>query len=242
MRRFYTDAKNLNGEKLTFSAEESSHISRVLRFEKGDEIIVCCGDGNDYRCVLTEIGKNCEAKIITFDKNLSEPQTELVLFQSIIKNEKMDYAIQKATEIGVSRIVPFSSERTVVRVENKATKKAEHWQKIAIEACKQCGRAKFPIVDEPCSFNEAIKKLNAYEQKIIAYEDEKTQSIAQTIKKASSCAYVIGPEGGFSKKEHDELVASGAQSVSLGKRILRAETAAVVCGAVILCLMGEMDV
>ena len=242
MRRFYTDAKNLNGEFLTFSPEESSHISRVLRLETGEEIIVCCGDGIDYSCVLTECGKICKAKIVNSCKNLSEPQRELVLFQSIIKNEKMDYAIQKATEIGVSRIIPFTSERTVVRVENKEKQKKEHWQKIAIEACKQCGRAKFPKVDEPCLFDDALKKLKEFEQKIIAYEDEKTQSIAQVIKKSASCAYVIGPEGGFSKKEHDDLVLAGAQSVSLGKRILRAETAAVVCGAVILCLMGEMDV
>lgn len=242
MRRFYTDFKNLSGDRLTFSPEESNHISRVLRLEAGEEIIVCAGNGIDYICQLTECGKACSAKIVSEQKNLSETDCELVLFQSIIKNEKMDYAVQKATEIGISRIVPFTSERTVVRIDGKARQKAEHWQKIAIEACKQCGRAKFPIVEEPCSFKEAIDKLNSYEQKIIAYEDEKTQSISSAVTKTSSCAYIIGPEGGFAEKEHKMLILSGAKSVSLGKRILRAETAAIVCGTLILSLMGELDV
>lgn len=242
MRRFYTDAKNINGDFVTFSPEESNHISRVLRLEAGDKIIACCGDGFDLECTLTAISKQCIAKVERVKKNNSEPQVELVLFQSIIKNEKMDYAIQKATEIGISRIVPFASERTVVKVDNKAKAKTEHWQKVAQEACKQCGRAKFPLIDQPCSFAEAIEKLKQFHQKIIAYEDEKTQSIDKAIKKTKTCAYVIGPEGGFSQAEHKALIDSGAQSVSLGKRILRAETAAVVCGAVILCLMGEMNV
>lgn len=242
MRRFYIDKGNICDNLITFSQEESQHISKVLRLELGENVIVSSGDGIDLECVLTSVSKPCTAKIISKKENPNEPKVQLVLFQSVIKNEKMDYAIQKATEIGISQIVPVLTERTVVKVDNKAKQKQEHWQKIAIEACKQCGRAKVPKVLEPMKFSAALKLFEKFQQKIIAYEDEHTLSISESVETTRECAYFIGPEGGFTDEEHDALVDSGAKSVSLGKRILRAETAAVVCGAVILCLMGEMNV
>ncbi len=244
MRRFLCSKENISDGHIIFDRDESAHISRVLRLEAGEHIIVSCGDGTDFECVLERTGEGCCAEIISSCKNENEPSAQIVLFQSVIKNEKMDFAVQKATELGITRIVPVIAERTVVRIEDpkKEAKKQERRQKIAFEACKQCERACVPTVEKAMSFKDAIVEFSKYEQKIVAYEDEKTVSITQAIKKSKNIAYFIGPEGGITDAEYDMLKHAGAVSVSLGKRILRAETAAVACGAVILALMGEMDV
>ena len=242
MRRFYTESSNITGNTVNFSKEESAHISKVLRLEKGREIIVCTGDGIDLFCRLENVGEHCSALILSLQRNQSEISGELVLFQSVIKNEKMDIIIQKAAEIGVTKIVPVLTERTVVKTDNKTEQKRLRWERIAIEACKQCGRAKFPEIEDILDFNNAIEKFKKYDTKVIAYENEKTISITQVAFSGKRCAYFIGPEGGFADWECSAAIEAGAQSVSLGKRILRAETAAIVTGAALLMLMGEMNV
>lgn len=243
MRRFYCEKENIYGNRIVFGKEEANHIRRVLRLQCGEKIIVCTGDGNDMICNLLDT-EECCAEIEEIKQNENEIKCKLVLFQGIIKNEKMDYALQKAAEIGVTEIVPVICERTVVKVENTkdAEKKRERWQKIVREACKQCGRSKVPEVLAPMPFESAIKIIGELETKITAYEEEKTQNITTAVKKSDSIGYFIGPEGGISEKEFKKLTEIGAVSVSLGKRILRAETASVVCGAVILALVGEMNV
>ncbi len=244
MRRFLCSKESISDGHIFFDRDESAHMSRVLRLEAGEHIIVSCGDGIDMECAIERVGEACCAKIISSQKNANEPDINIALFQAVIKNEKMDYAVQKATELGITRIYPVIAERTVVKIEDakKETKKQERWQKIAYEACKQCERACVPTVEKAMSFKDAMIEFEKYELKIAAYEDEKTVSITQAVKKAESVAYFIGPEGGITDTEHKMLENAGAVSVSLGKRILRAETAAVACGAVILALMGEMNV
>ncbi len=244
MRRFYCTSENVTESTVLFDRDESKHIARVLRMEAGDEIIVSTGDGLDRYATLTVVGDECEAEIKSIIKNENEPSAEIILFQSVIKNEKMDILIQKVTELGITKIVPVITERTVVKFEDdkKEKKKQERWQKIALEACKQCGRSRVPEVLSAMSFSEALKLFGEAEEKIVAYEEEKTVSIVSAIKKAKSIGYFIGPEGGITENEHKRLKEAGAISVSLGKRILRAETAAIVTGGVVLALMGEMDV
>ena len=244
MRRFYCSNENIIDGNVYFDREESKHISRVLRLTEGEEIIVSTGDGMDRYCTLIQAGDEAVAKVNGITKNLNEPESEIILFQSVIKNEKMDLLIQKVTELGITKIVPVITERTVVKIEDskKEIKKQERWQKIALEACKQCGRSRVPEVLPAQSFKNALKLFGECEQKIVAYEEEKTVSIVNAINKAKSIGYFIGAEGGITEEEHKQLKEKGAISVSLGKRILRAETAAIVTGGIILALNGEMDV
>lgn len=244
MRRFYCSKENIIDDIVYFDREESKHICRVLRLEKGEDIIVSTGDGMDRYCTLTETGEQVKAKVNKTLKNENEPQSEIILFQSVIKNEKMDLLIQKVTELGITKIVPVITERTVVKIEDnkKEIKKQERWQKIALEACKQCGRSRVPEVLPAQTFKNALNLFEKCEQKIVAYEEEKTVSIVNAIQKSTSIGYFIGAEGGITKEEHTKLKEKGAISVSLGKRILRAETAAIVAGGIILALNGEMNV
>lgn len=243
MRRFWCEKENISDGKVHFQKEEAAHIKKVLRMQAGDKMIVSSGDGEDILCRLLD-GPDCIAEIEETKQNENEPKCELVLFQGIIKNEKMDYAVQKAAEIGVSRIVPVLCGRTVVKIESEKDRKnkQERWQRIAREACKQCGRSRVPQVDEPTAFSDAVKIFSHYETKLVAFEEEKTKSISDAVGKCASVGYFIGPEGGIEKEEHALLIKNGGVSVSLGKRILRAETAAVVCGTVILAFLGELDI
>ncbi len=244
MRRFYCFNENIIDDTVYFDKEESKHIGRVLRLEKGENIIVSTGDGMDRYCTLIQVGEQAVAKVNETLKNENEPQSEIILFQSVIKNEKMDLLIQKVTELGITKIVPVITERTVVKIEDskKEIKKQERWQKIVLEACKQCGRSRVPKVLPAQSFENALKIFEKCDQKIVAYEEEKTESIVNVIKKSKSIGYFIGAEGGITKEEHQKLKEKGAISVSLGKRILRAETAAIVTGGIILALNGDMNV
>ena len=169
---------------------------------------------------------------------------EATLMQSIYKNEKMDFLVQKVSELGITKIVPVITERTVVKIVDakKEEKKQERWQKIALEACKQCGRSRIPEITKAVKLKEAQKYFSACDEKLVCYEEEKTQSIVKTVNKAKCLGYFIGPEGGITEDEHKYLKEQGFVSVSLGKRILRAETAAIATGAIVLALMGEMDV
>jgi len=244
MRRFYCDKDNIKENTVYFDRDESKHISKVLRLEVGEEIIVSAGDGIDRYCTLTFSGEECTADIIKSIPNENEPSAEIILFQSVIKNEKMDFLVQKVSELGITKIVPVITERTVVKIEDpkKEEKKQERWQKIALEACKQCGRSRIPVVTKALKLKDAIQFFDDCDEKIVCYEEEKTQSITRTVKKAKCLGYFIGPEGGITAEEYKFLKEQGFVSVSLGKRILRAETAAICAGAVVLALMGEMDV
>ena len=244
MRRFYCQSENIKENTVYFDRDESKHIAKVLRLEKGEEIIVSTGDGMDNYCVLASTGEECTAIINKTVKNENEPDAEIILFQSVIKNEKMDFLVQKVSELGITKIVPIITERTVVKIEDakKEEKKQERWQKIALEACKQCGRSRIPEVLKAIKLKDAKKLFDACSEKIVCYEEEKTQSITETIKKTECLGYFIGPEGGITEDEHKFLKEQGFVSVSLGKRILRAETAAIATGAVVLALMGEMNV
>ena len=244
MRRFYCSNENIKENTVYFDRDESKHISKVLRLEKGEDIIVSTGNGMDNFCTLISSGEECCAVINKTVKNENEPDAEIILFQSVIKNEKMDFLVQKVSELGITKIVPVITERTVVKIEDskKEDKKQERWQKIALEACKQCGRSRIPEVLKAVKLKDAKNLFELCDDKIVCYEEEKTRSITETIKKTKCLGYFIGPEGGITEDEHKFLKEQGFISVSLGKRILRAETAAIATGAVALALMGEMNV
>lgn len=223
-RRFIIDKNIEIGENFEVLGEESKHIM-VLRHKVGDKIFI-----NDKICEIKEITKqsvSCVAIDQAEEKGV--PNTKITLFQALLKSDKMEYVIQKSVEIGVYKVEPFVSKNVVVKLDEKdKIKKVERWNKISLEASKQCGRSDIVNIEPVNSFSEMLDKLNGFDLVIIAYENE-TNSLKDIIRESfgvKNIAIIIGAEGGFEKSEVEEVLKKGKSvSVSLGDRILRAETA-----------------
>lgn len=225
-RRFIIEKVLTDNEIFNIEGKEANHIF-VLRNKKGDSIQV-----NDKICEIIEITKKeiC-CKVIKDAEVKGIPQVNVTLFQALLKSDKMEYVVQKAVELGAKEIVPFISENVIVKLDEKdMLKKTERWNKISVEASKQCGRSDEVNVKNICGFKDIIERLNRFDVAIIAYEKEK-EGLKEAIKGSldkKNIAIIIGAEGGFEKREVDELLKlSNIKSVSLGERILRAETASV---------------
>lgn len=237
MPKFFTAADCISDKKLKITGEDVAHISKVLRMSVGDFIIVCDGNGNDYDAEITSITKTeVTADIVRRYLCESEPSVKVTLFQALPKQGKMEYIIQKTTELGVNKIVPVYTQRCVV----KPTDKSLRWAKVAQSAAKQCGRGIIPEVTPVISFDDAINLMSGYDCAIMPYECEEKVHLKEIIKdrKYESIAIFIGPEGGFELAETEKAVSAGIRTVSLGKRILRTETAA---SAVLPVIMYEYD-
>lgn len=228
MYRFFCDT---DGETVRVTGEDAHHISNVLRMEKGEQIIACCGDGLDYIAEITNIAKDCvTANVIKTEPSKGESNIKITLFQGLPKGEKFDTVIQKSVELGVFEIVPIMLKRCVVKIDSKKkSAKTERWNKITLSAAKQCGRGIVPQVKEPLDIKEAALLMKNFDLVIVAYEEEKETTLKDVL---TSCgdvkniAVVIGPEGGIEKEELNYLVeTANGKSVTLGERILRTETA-----------------
>ena len=234
MNRFYILPEFISGNTIMITGGDVNHIKNVLRLKSEDELICFDGKGMEYLCSITSIEKDMvKTGIISSKKADTEPSVKITLAQGLPKSSKMDYIIQKTVELGVHKIIPVSTERTIAKGE-----KLERWRKIAKEASEQCGRAIIPEVSPVLNFNEFLvpapslsRGISTYfDLKLIPWENEKQISLKTILKEhpaANSIALLIGPEGGFSKQEIKEAVDQGFKPVSLGKRILRTETAAV---------------
>ncbi len=237
MPKFFTKPDYIYGNELKIVGEDVSHISKVLRMSVGGNIIVCDGEGNDYDAVISSISKTEVVAEITGKYVCdAEPCVEVTLYQALPKQGKMEYIIQKNTELGVSKIVPVYTKRCVV----KPSDKTERWQKVAEAAAKQSGRGIIPAVVPAISFAEAIEQMKGFDLAIMPYECEEENGLKSVLQ---SCEYknisiFIGPEGGFDLKEVDSAIKAGVRTVTLGKRILRTETAA---SAVLPIIMYEND-
>lgn len=244
MPKFFTARENIKDTKLIIDSEDANHIKKVLRIGVGDEITVCDGAGVDYTVRISDIGKSAiECDILSKTKCDTEPSIKITLYQGLPKAAKMDYIIQKNTELGITKIVPAKLSRCVVKLDGKATedKKCERWQKIANEAAKQSGRGVVPEIGNPMTIDEIINDVKNYDLVFIPYEcEEEThlKDIVENTKDAKTISFIIGPEGGFDTAEIDKFKASGIKTITLGKRILRTETAA---EAVVSMLMYAYD-
>ena len=246
MRRFFTEPQNISGDKAAIY-EDSRHISQVLRMSPGDEILIFDGTGKEYKARLTDIQKSvCYAEIFEECISLSEPKTVITLFQGLPKSGKMETIVQKAVELGVSRIVPVEMERCVTRINNKKAgeEKAARWNKVSLEAAKQCGRGKVPEVLVPVSFKEAILEMQKAKLSIMPYEELGHEgklglkALLNQNREADEISVLVGPEGGFSESEVSLAREAQINMVGLGKRILRTET---VASAIIPVIMYERD-
>ena len=244
MPKFFTARENIKDNTLIIDSEDANHLKKVLRINVGDVITVCDGAGVDYTVNVSEIGKNeIKCDIIDRKKSDTEPNISITLYQGLPKAAKMDYIIQKNTELGISKIIPAKLARCVVKLENKAAedKKCERWQKIALEAAKQSGRGIVPEIDNPMTVDEIIEDVKDYDLVFVPYECEdqsRLKTIVESAPDAKDIAFIIGPEGGFDISEIEKLKAADIKTVTLGKRILRTETAA---EAVVSMLMYAYD-
>lgn len=239
--RFFTD--NI-GERAVVTGSDAVHIFQVLRMKAGELAVICDGEGTDYLCRIISCDKNAvELEILDKQPNEAEPTVNVRLFQCVPKTDKLDFIVQKAVELGANTVIPVLSKRCVSRPDPKsAAKKRERYQKIADEAAKQCGRGIIPEIGEMISFSEAVKGFDKDNSLgIIFYEcgGEALNSIfADNNKK--NIDIVIGSEGGFEEKEVELAVSRGFRIATLGKRILRCETAPVSALSVLMNLTGNM--
>lgn len=236
MPRFFVKEEGIFEDHLIIQGEDAHHIARVLRMKEGEELTLCDFFNTEYRCVISELsGDFVRAAILEKGCSVSEPPYEITLYMALPKGDKMELIIQKAVELGVSKIVPFSSAYTVVKLDEKgAVKKTERWQKIAKAASEQCGRGKIPEIAKPITFGEALQLCKFEEQKegksisFVCYEREDGTTLPALLDGAEPpkrISFFVGSEGGFSEKEMEKAKEQGIFTVGLGKRILRCETA-----------------
>ncbi len=243
MHRFFAGKDAFADGKVYIRGGDVAHITRVLRLKNGDSVTVCDGAGMDYICVVDSADKDTVVLNITESVSCdTESETSITLYQGIPKSDKMDFIIQKCVELGVKKIVPVETARIVAKVKD-GDKKIARWQRIAEEAAKQCGRGVIPEIGEVCSFSEAIKASHTL--RLMPYECERDGLLSETLKfvsKGADIGIYIGPEGGFDKAEADLAVASGVTTVTLGKRILRCETAGLATVVAVMYALGEWNI
>ena len=235
MRRFYVENMP-SGKDLSLVGGEARHMTSVLRLREGDEVVIFDGTGIECVAVIRQAsGASARLEITSRFQVSRELPLEVALGQGILKGKKMDFLIEKCAELGLRRFVPVALERAVPKLSGKEEDKESKWQRIAKEASKQCGRNLIMEVAQPCSLEDFLKTLSAYELAIIADPDEKRtlKEVLRDRSKPSSVVMAIGPEGGFSREELLNAVGSGMIPVRLGPAILRAETAALAMLAMV---------
>jgi 16S rRNA (uracil1498-N3)-methyltransferase len=231
-------------ELMTITGKDAHHISRVLRMKVGQQLQIV---SNDQVSALMEIEAITEAvvsvRLVEKLATVNEPSVRIILAQGLPKGDKMDFIVQKAVEMGVSEIIPVSMDNCVVQLDaHKARKKTERWQKIVEEAAKQSKREIVPQVSTPLTITQLLALKQSVTLKIVAYEVEDRHGLKELLHEQNSIEEIlllIGPEGGISKEEFGLLKVGGMTSVSLGKRILRTETAGLATVAAILYETGD---
>lgn len=247
MPRFFVPKEKIDDKRIVIDSEDVAHITRVLRLGIGDKLTVCDGRGYDYNAEISEISKKeiiCEI----LEKNNSETEANIsvTLFQGIPKGSKMEYIIQKTTEMGITDIVPVSMTRCVSKVEDRKSeqKKLERWQKIAVEASKQSQRGIVPKIHNILSFKDAILKMKEADLYFAPYEceeDNKLRNVLKSKQNIQTAAFMIGPEGGYDLMEIEKLKEEKIPTVTLGKRILRTETAPLAVTAMLMYEIGDVN-
>jgi 16S rRNA (uracil1498-N3)-methyltransferase len=244
MRHFVISNKNIQDDKAIITGSEARHVSRVLRRDVGDRLNLVDENGYEYLAVI--IAKNpqgVEVKLLEKYSPPCEAPVKVVLGQALPKSRKMDYIVQKATELGVHTIIPFFSTRTVPRLHGeRQEKKVERWKKIALEATKQCGRKVIPKVEGIVTFEEIIEKWEDNSLKIILWEDEKNSRLHKVLKNLQpfkKIVVLVGPEGGFTDMEIAAARKCTFQTAGLGSSILRTETAGIYLLSVLHYELGK---
>lgn len=246
MYQFFVEPKQIQGNRAYIRGKDVNHIRNVLRMRVGDELALSNGaDGKEYRVGITAFCEDeieCELRFIKEDA--VELPCEVFLFQGLPKGDKMEFIIQKAVELGVHEVIPVSMSRSIVKLdEKKSAAKCRRWQMIAEAAAKQSKRGIIPRIRDVMDFKAALAYADDMNVKLLPYElaegMDRTRELFSSVKPEDKVAVFIGPEGGFDTKEIEQAAESGFEAVTLGKRILRTETAGMLVLAILMYHMED---
>ena len=244
MHHFFVTPQQISGDKIRIEGGDVNHMKNVLRMKLHEKAEISDGESRTYLCEVEAYEEDVAVLHILEEMEAdTEPASKLYLFQGLPKSDKMELIVQKAVELAVYQVIPVAMKRSVVRLDDKkAAKKADRWNSIAESAAKQAGRSRIPEVTMPLSYNEALKMAEELDVTLLPYElaggMEVTREVIRQIKSGQSVGIFIGPEGGFEPEEVDAAVSMGAKVITLGRRILRTETAGLATLAV---LMFELE-
>jgi 16S rRNA (uracil1498-N3)-methyltransferase len=246
MRRFFIEESKITGPIIAITGSDAAHIKKVLRMKPGDMIELFDGRGFEYEARIENLlAGSIEVSITKRFLSASESPVQIIVAQALLKDKKMDTLARQLTEIGVARLIPFTSIRSVpIPDQKKLSARRKRWEKIAIEALKQCRRGHVTEMGETITFNDVIKIDDGCDLKIVFWENE-SKPVSDAVQQLHDRHYrkilsVLGPEGGFSEKEIEDARAFGFVTASLGPRILRAETATIAACTILQYLFGDM--
>lgn len=242
LTRIFVTGTLAAGTEVRLSASAASHVARVLRLKEGAPLIVFDGTGGEHRAEITRVaGSNVHVALKEFMPGALEPALKLTLVQGVSRGERMDWTLQKATELGVSAIVPVLTARSVVRLdERQSLGKREHWQAVVVSACEQCGRTRVPEIAPPVRLRDYLA-TSKKEGLRLALSPIAQGSLAGLASVPQRVELLIGPEGGLDDNEHLLAEQAGYLPVRLGPRVLRTETASVVALSVLQALWGDLQ-
>lgn len=242
MTRFFVEAQDLSGDVLHLTGENFQH-ARVLRLKPGEKLLVCDGQGREALCQVRQVGaSDMELEILERRDSETEAAVKVSVYMAFSKADKLEHVIQKATELGAYEIVAFPSARCVSRPDDKSLKKKlERWQKIAASAAEQSGRGRIPQVITLGSFQEALERAAQADKALLFYENEHAVTLRMALEEGSwsTASLLTGPEGGLEEAEVEQARKAGFQVCTLGKRILRCETAPLCALSAVMYAAGE---
>ena len=242
LTRVYVETPVNTGKRLTVEGSAANHITRVLRLRSGDALTVFDGRGAEFGARIEEFRK--DAVIVSIDEHRTvdrESPLSLTLAQGISRGERMDWIIQKATELGATRIVPVFTQRSVVRLDDKqAERKLQHWRAITIAACEQCGRNRLPELVTPVDFFDVLPETFTPNSTRLLLSPHAELRIDDLRELHGGVTVLIGPEGGLDEVEQEAAVAAGFKSVRMGPRVLRTETAAIAALTILQRYFGDL--
>ncbi|MBQ8468707.1 MAG: 16S rRNA (uracil(1498)-N(3))-methyltransferase [Clostridia bacterium] len=240
LKRYYVNQNLVVGENVSLEGDEFHHMANVMRTREGDRVELFCGDGNNYLATVYGLSKkHADLHIDSVTKSMAEPNTKLDVYQALAKGDKLSLITQKITELGASKLVLFDSKFCDVKVN---TTRANKLDLVTISACKQCGMSTPVQIEGILSIKDVCKKIKSYDKFFVFYENQEGITLKDELlkilkNKNQKVAIMIGAEGGFEQGEIESLKQAGATVVSLGKRILRTETAAIAGAAVVMQLL-----
>jgi 16S rRNA (uracil1498-N3)-methyltransferase len=244
---FYTDPEKIDRETLAIDGDEAKHILSVLRHGAGDQIHVVDGRGTKYRVMIEEVSRDfLQGKILSRTRMENEPDCQVTLAQAICRKERMDFLVEKATEIGVSSIIPIVTQRNLVKVDDASREKSkiERWRRVAVAAMKQSLRSVLPEIYDVTPFAQLLPRIHDYDLCLIASLDKDAKNVSeceQLRAKPQEVLLIVGPEAGLTDEELSQAKAQGAIPISLGPRRLRTETAGLVFSSLALHQVSDLE-
>jgi len=241
MTRFFVSPEEMQAAFLVLTGENAQH-AKVLRLKNGEEVLVCDGQGNECLCTVSDVSPGQISLVVNSrQESDSEARVKVSVYVAYPKADKLEHVIQKATELGAFEIIAFPSARCISRPDEKSLKKKlERWQKIAASAAEQSGRGRIPQVLTLASYAEALQRASAADKALLFYENERATTLKMALEgEYTTVSLLTGPEGGLEEKEVQQAVTAGLQVCTLGKRILRCETAPLCALSAVMYDSGE---